>query len=196
MIGIGVDEAPHPSGQDECPYAPGPSAGPSSWSQDDQPTGKMLKDKSSQENTRDTLTRLSASLCIFHSLIPIAEECLMSQTHLLISKISNVCQEMCDIKDARKLKSNSFIQNYINTSLDKGKKDLNYTQEPDSNNSAKEGSDEGDWDGTYSSHSKLCHREPSNPNNPSVELEADYWFYRSPAIAHKQAEHSAHKLID
>ena len=29
-----------------------------------------------------------------------------------------------------------------------------------------------------------------------VELEADYQSYGSPAIAHKQAEHSAHKPID
>ena len=29
-----------------------------------------------------------------------------------------------------------------------------------------------------------------------VELEADYRSYGSPAIAHKRAEHSAHKPID
>src|ERR1700743_1751517 len=31
---------------------------------------------------------------------------------------------------------------------------------------------------------------------PGVELEADYRSYGSPAIAHKRAEHSAHKPID
>ena len=31
---------------------------------------------------------------------------------------------------------------------------------------------------------------------PIVELEADYQSYGSLAIAHKQAEHSAHKPID
>ena len=30
----------------------------------------------------------------------------------------------------------------------------------------------------------------------AVELEADYQSFGSPAIAHKRAEHSAHKLID
>ena len=75
--------------------------------------------------------------------------------HLLISKISHVCQVIHDIKSARKLRSNSFIQNYINTHLNEGHKGLNYTQEQDSNNSAKEGSsDEDDLGETYSSHSK------------------------------------------
>ena len=34
------------------------------------------------------------------------------------------------------------------------------------------------------------------PNWFPVELEANYRSYGSPAIAHKRAEHSAHKLID
>ena len=57
---------------------------------------------------------------------------------------------------------------YTNTGLDKGQKDQNYTQDPDSSNSAKEGSNDGDGlGGTYSFHSTLCHREPINPSNPS-----------------------------
>ena len=92
----------------------------------------------------------------------------MSRTHLLISKISHVCQEICDIKQARKPKSYSMKPNYTNTSLDEGWKDWNYTQEPGSNNSAKEDSgDEDDWGGTYSAHSTLCCCEPNNPDNPS-----------------------------
>ena len=68
----------------------------------------------------------------------------LSQTHLLISKISHVCQEIHDIKSARKPKSNSSPQNYTNTSLDEGQKDQMNTWEQDSNNSAKEGSDDED----------------------------------------------------
>ena len=92
----------------------------------------------------------------------------VSRIHLLISKISHVCQEICDIKEARKPKSNLLRPNYTNTSLDKGQTDQNYIQEPGSNNSAKEDTgDEDDWGGTYSSHSTLCPHEPSNPDNPS-----------------------------
>ena len=61
----------------------------------------------------------------------------VSRIHLLISKISHVCQEICDIKEARKPKSNVFKPNYTITSLDEGQKDRNYTQEPGSSNSAK-----------------------------------------------------------
>ena len=69
----------------------------------------------------------------------------LSQIHLLISKISHVCQEIHDIKEARKPKSNLFKPNYIITSLDEGRKDWNCTQEPGSNNSVKEDiSDEDD----------------------------------------------------
>ena len=68
----------------------------------------------------------------------------MSRIHLLISKISHVCQELHDIKEARKPKSNLLTPNYTNTSLDERQKGQNYTQEPGSNNSAKEdSSDEG-----------------------------------------------------
>ena len=83
-------------------------------------------------------------------------------------KDTHVCQEICDIKEARKPKSNLFKPNYIITSLDEGRKDRNCTQEQGSNNSAEANSgDEGDWGGTYFSHSTLCHHEPSNPNNSS-----------------------------
>ena len=92
----------------------------------------------------------------------------MSQIRLLTSRISHVCQEICDIKEARKPKSNLFKPNYTNTSLDKGQKDWSCTQELGSNNSAKEDTGDGDdWGGTYSSRSTLCPHEPSNPNNSS-----------------------------
>ena len=43
--------------------------------------------------------------------------------------------------------------------MDKGQTNLNCTQEPESSNSAKEGSDDEDgWDETYSFHSRQCHR--------------------------------------
>ena len=45
---------------------------------------------------------------------------IVSQTHLLISKISNIYPEICDIRSMRKPKSNSLPQNYTNTNLDKG----------------------------------------------------------------------------
>ena len=53
--------------------------------------------------------------------------------------------------------------------MDKGGRiDQNYTPEPDSNDSAKEGSNGGDGlDGTCSSHSRQCHHEPSNLYPPS-----------------------------
>ena len=75
----------------------------------------------------------------------------MSQTQSHFSNISCICQEIHDIKDRKKPKSNLSNQNY--------------TQGPDSNSSAKEGSgDEDGWGDTYSSHSKLCHHEPKNPD--------------------------------
>ena len=83
-------------------------------------------------------------------------------------KDTHVCQEICDIKEARKPKSNLFKPNYIITSLDEGRKDRNCTEEPGSNNSAKEDTgDKDDWGDTYSSHSTLCPHEPSNLDNPS-----------------------------
>ena len=53
--------------------------------------------------------------------------------------------------------------------MDEGDKtDLKRTQEPSSNSSAKEGSnDEGGLGDTYSSHSKQYHHEPSSPDTPS-----------------------------
>ena len=82
--------------------------------------------------------------------------------------ISHVCQEIHDIKETRKPKSNLLRPNYTNTSLDEGQRDWNCTQGPGSNNSTKEDtSDEDDWGGTYSSHSTLCPHVPSNPDNPS-----------------------------
>ena len=92
----------------------------------------------------------------------------LSQIHLLISKISHVCHKIHDIKEARKLKSNSLLQNYINTHLDEGRKDQISTQEPSSSSFAMEGNDDGDGLGdTYSSCSTQYHPEPSNLNNPS-----------------------------
>ena len=92
----------------------------------------------------------------------------MSQIQLLTSKISHVCQEIRDIKEARKPKSNSLESNYTNTSLDEGQKDQNYTQGPGSNNSAKEDIGDGDdWGDTYSSRSTQYHHAPSNLNIPS-----------------------------
>ena len=93
---------------------------------------------------------------------------IVSQIQLLTSKISHICQEIRDIKSARKPKSNSLPQNYANTFLDKGRKGQKNTQGPNSNCFATEGSDGGDDLGdTYSSRSTQHHHEPSNPNTPS-----------------------------
>src|ERR1700743_3499232 len=54
----------------------------------------------------------------------------MSRIKLLTSKISHICQEICDIRGARKPKSNSLPQNYINTCLDEGRKDQTNIREP------------------------------------------------------------------
>ena len=90
----------------------------------------------------------------------------MSQTHLLISKISHVCQEIHDIK--RRQNPTSIGKTSNDTIVDEGQRDPNCTQEQDNNNSAKEGSGDKDgWDETYSSHSKQCHHEPNNPCIPS-----------------------------
>ena len=69
---------------------------------------------------------------------------LLSWTHWLISKISHICQEICDIKSRRKPKSKISIPNTTRTSLDEGETDQNYTQEPGSNNSAMEGTGDED----------------------------------------------------
>ena len=92
--------------------------------------------------------------------------CVLSQTHLLISKISHICQEIHDIK--RRQKPTSIGKTSNNTIMDKGQTNLDCTQEQDNNSSAKEGSGDVDgWDETYSSHSRLCHHEPNNPCIPS-----------------------------
>ena len=88
-------------------------------------------------------------------------------THLLISKISHTCQEICDIKRRRKPKSNS--QTITVTTMEEGDTTSPMgTLELSSNNSAKEGSnDEGGLDDTYSSCSTQYHCEPSNLDTPS-----------------------------
>ena len=92
----------------------------------------------------------------------------MSQIQFLTSKISHICQEIRDIKSRRRPQTNIAIQNYTNTSLVEGQTNQNYTREPDSSNSAKEGSGGADGLGeTYSSHGKLHHHEPNNPDTPS-----------------------------
>ena len=84
------------------------------------------------------------------------------------TKISHTCQEICDIKERSKPKSNSPSQNYTGTILDEGQTDWNYTQEQDSSSFAMEGSNDKDgWDDTCSSHSKLHHHEPNNHDTPS-----------------------------
>ena len=93
---------------------------------------------------------------------------IVSRIQLLTSKISHICQEICDIKSRRKPQTYIAIQNYTNTGLVEGQTSRNYTRVPDNNNFAKEGSDDGDGLGeTYFSHSKQCHRAPNNPDNPS-----------------------------
>ena len=92
----------------------------------------------------------------------------LSQIQLLTSKISHICKEIRDIKSRRKPQTNIAIQNYTITGLVEGQTNPNYTQVPDSNNSAKEGSDDEDGLGeTYSFHSRLCHCAPNNPDIPS-----------------------------
>ena len=92
----------------------------------------------------------------------------VSRIQSLTSKISHICQEIRDIKDRRKPQTNIAIQNYTNTGLVEEQTSRNYTRAPDSSNSAKEGSDDGDdWGGTYFAHSTLCPHEPSNHDNPS-----------------------------
>ena len=93
---------------------------------------------------------------------------LVSQIQFLTSKISHICQEICDIKSMKKPQSHSVESNYVNTCGDEEQTSQNYTREPDSNNSAKEGSDdEGGLGDTYSSHSTQYPHEPSNPYTPS-----------------------------
>ena len=95
-------------------------------------------------------------------------EQLLSLIQLLTSKISHICQEICDIKSRRKPQTNIAIRNYTNTGLVEGQTSQNYTRAPDNDNFAKEGSDgEGGLGEICSSHSKLCHHVPNNLNTPS-----------------------------
>ena len=90
----------------------------------------------------------------------------LSRIHLLISKISHVCQEIHDIKGRQK--TPSIGKTNTNTIMDREQTNPNYTLEQDNNSSAKEGNnDEGGWDEIYSSRSKQCHHAPSNLNTPS-----------------------------
>ena len=92
----------------------------------------------------------------------------LSRIQFLTSKISHICQEICDIKSRRRPQTNIAIQNYTNTGLVEEQTNRSYTREPDSSNFAKEDSDGVDSLGeTYSFHSKLHHREPNNPDTPS-----------------------------
>ena len=93
---------------------------------------------------------------------------ILSRIQFLTSKISHICQEIRDIKSARKPKSNLLQRTSIITNLNEGQRDRNCTQELGSSNSAKEDIDDrDDWGGTYSSHSTLCPHEPNNPDNSS-----------------------------
>ena len=92
----------------------------------------------------------------------------LSRIQLLTSKISHICQEICDIKGRRKPQSNLAKRNHVNKELDEELTNPNYTLERGNSNSAKEGSHDGDgWDETYSSHSKLHPPEPNNTYIPS-----------------------------
>ena len=72
------------------------------------------------------------------------------------------------MKSRRKPQTNIAIRNYTNTGLVEEQTSQNCTQAPDNNNFAKEGSDDEDGlGGTYSSHSKQCHRAPNNLDTPS-----------------------------
>ena len=93
---------------------------------------------------------------------------LVSRIRLLTSKISHICQEIRDIKNARKTKSNLLQGTYTSTHLDEVQTNQTNTQEPNSSNSAMEGSSDEDGSGdTYSSRSTQYHHEPSNPDNSS-----------------------------
>ena len=92
----------------------------------------------------------------------------MSRIQLLTSTMSHICQEIRDIKSRGRPQTNIAIRDYTNTGLVEEQTSWNYTQEPGSSNFAKEDSDGVDGLGeTYSSHSKLHHREPKNPDTPS-----------------------------
>ena len=96
------------------------------------------------------------------------QESQVSRIRFLTSKISHICQEIRDIKNQRKPQTNISIRNFTSTGLVEEQTNQNYTRAPDNNNFAKEGSgDEDGLGGTYSFHSKLCHRAPNSPNIPS-----------------------------
>ena len=102
------------------------------------------------------------------SIFPMKDMWYLSRIRLLTSKISHICQEICDIRDARKAKSNLLWGTSTSTLLNEAQTNQTSTREPNSSSSAKEGSDdEGGWDETCSSHSKLCHHEPNNLSNSS-----------------------------
>ena len=102
----------------------------------------------------------------------------MSRIQLLTSKISHICQEIRDVKSRRKPQTNIAIQNYTNTGLVEEQTNPNYTRAPDSNNFAKEGSDDEDGLGeTYSFHSKQCHRAPNSPDCQEIGLVAFMFFF-------------------
>ena len=104
----------------------------------------------------------SSPLLVSPSLLP--EK--VSRIHLLTSKISHICQEIRDIKEARKPKSNLLRPNYTNTSLDEGRKGQKNIQEPNNSSFAMEDNNDGDGLGdTYSSCSKQCHPEPVTNTN-------------------------------
>ena len=95
------------------------------------------------------------------------ENKLVSRIQFLTSKISHICREIHDIKSTKETKSNLLRGTSTSTLFDEAQTNRNYTREPDNSNSAKEGSDGADGLGeTYSSHSKLHHREPNNPGTP------------------------------
>ena len=92
----------------------------------------------------------------------------MSRIQLLTSKISHICQEICDMKSRRKPQSNISIRCFTSTGLDEAQKGQNYTPEQDSSNSAKEGNNgEDGWGETCSSRSTPHPPEPNNPYIPS-----------------------------
>ena len=70
-------------------------------------------------------------VCHAH-LLSSAPHVRLSRIQLLTSKISHICQEIHDIKSAKKLKSNSLPQTYTNTHLDEGWKDQMSIWEPNS----------------------------------------------------------------
>src|ERR1700743_2419475 len=90
----------------------------------------------------------------------------LSRIQLLTSKISHICQEICDIKEARKAKSNLLWGTSTSTNSVEAQTSTTSPQEQTTSSSAREdSSDEDDWGGTYSPHSTLCPHEPSNPYN-------------------------------